>query len=97
MRQQSLLELSGSFAIQADRDGRGEMLAEAYEKNLLSQQNEMLVVGEVASPEVPSSIILKELRTKKATSTGFFFALFTILKVSPPTSQFLQLQSISCL
>lgn len=56
-------------------------MAQAYEKNLLSQQNEMLVVGEVANPEMPSNIILKELRTKKATSTSFFFALFTILKV----------------
>ena len=54
----------------------------------------MLVVGEVAHPELPSSIILKELRTKKATSTGFFFALFTILKVSLFAIQHSRLQDL---
>ena len=57
----------------------------------------MLVVGEVAHPEMPSSIILKELRTKKATSTSFFFALFTILKVSRHARKKLLLQDMNCL
>lgn len=56
-------------------------MAQAYELSPLSLENGGRVDAELAQPEVPNTIILKELRTKKATSTGFFFCLFTILKV----------------
>lgn len=42
----------------------------------------MLVEAEMMNTEGADSRMLKELKTKKATSTSFFFALKTILKVN---------------
>lgn len=56
-------------------------LAEKYESSLLYGDSMMLVEAEMMNTEGADSKMLKELKTKKATSTSFFFAWKTILKV----------------
>lgn len=74
MKQQHIL-------VKAGRTGSGQALAEAYARSYLCEANNLLVKKEIEDCKTPSAVILKELKTKKATNTGFFFALFTILKV----------------
>jgi len=68
---------------QADREGRGLEMAEAYGVSALAAANQLLLEAEMANPEPPSPAIIKELRTRRATNTNFLFALKTILKVTP--------------
>jgi len=65
---------------QADREGRGLEMAEAYGVSALAAANQLLLEAEMANPEPPSPAIIKELRTRRATNTNFLFALKTILK-----------------
>ena len=67
--------------LQADRDGRKAELAEKYESSLLYEDTMMLIEAEMMNTDGADSKMLKELKTRKATSTSFFFALKTILKV----------------
>ena len=73
--------LSSGWALQADRDGRRLEFAEQYEASDLCNANTMLVEAEVGNTEPPTEAMLKELNTKKATTTSFLFGLKTILKV----------------
>ena len=56
-------------------------LAEKFQASLVYQDSEMLVDAEMMNTEAVNSDLLKELKTRKATSTSFLFALKTILKV----------------
>lgn len=67
--------------MQADREGRKIELAEKFECSLVYQDSKMLVEAEIMNTEGADSEMLKELGTKRATSTSFLFALKTILKV----------------
>ena len=57
-------------------------MADIYAKHELSEAANRFVEAEAAFPESLSAAALKELRTKRATSTSFFFAMGIILKVS---------------
>lgn len=71
-------------ALQADREGRRLELAEKFEGSLTYLDGQMLVDAEMMNTKGANSEMLKELKTKRATSTSFFFALKTILKVRHP-------------
>ncbi len=68
--------------VQADRDGRKQEMLEKFEASVLYETNTMMVEAEISNTEAANGEMIKELTTKRATSTSFLFALKTILKVT---------------
>lgn len=71
-----------SFVAQGDRAGLAEEMAKTYADHDISKANDQAVTLNAARPDRLSSLVAKELRTKRATTTGFFYALLVILKVT---------------
>jgi len=65
---------------QADRDGRKQEMLEKFEGSVLFETNTTMVDAEIINTDAADGEMIKELTTKRATSTTFLFALKTILK-----------------
>jgi hypothetical protein len=68
---------------QADRDGRADEFADMYEESTLKQANDQLFSGGVGGPKKTrlSMMTSLELSVKQETTTPFWFALKTLIKV----------------
>ena len=79
----SFWEVSPGLAIQADRDGRQLEFAAAYDKS--KQKQDSLEMVEQYSHGHKGNIseeTMKELSVRRATTNGFFFSFWILVKVS---------------
>lgn len=75
-----------SAVLQADREERAEEFAEMYNESTLKQANDLLLSGGVGGPKKTrvSMMTSLELSVKQETTTPFWFALKTLVKVLLP-------------